>query len=123
MNHWRSRMDLDSFFIVVYEFRAGSGGGTARVGTRCGLRSGSEGRPSKRGRTRCVISSIGRCLRMVLRGVFHIRGGFAGLSLVRRERWHWGDLKVDLFGTDLWSRPAAGCISGGEEANLRAAMH
>ena len=51
-----------------------------------------------------------------------MRGRFAGFSLVRRERWHWGDLKVDLFGTDLWSRPAAGFISGGEEANLRAAM-
>ena len=115
-------MDLDSFFIVVYESWGGSGGGTARVGTKCGLRSGSEERPSRRGRTQYVISSMGRCLRIVLQGVFHTRGRFAGLSLVRRTRWHWGDLKVDLFGTDLWSRPAAGFISGGEEANLRAAM-
>ena len=59
---------------------------------------------------------------MVLRRVFHMRGRFAGFSLVRRERWHWGDLKVDLLGTDLWSRPAAGFISRGEEASLRAAM-
>ena len=44
------------------------------------------------------------------------------MSLVRREQWHWGDLKEDLLGTDLWSRPAAGFISGGEEASLRAAM-
>ena len=51
-----------------------------------------------------------------------MRGRFAGFSPVRRERWHWGDLKVDLLGTDLWRRPAAGLISGGEEANLRAAI-
>ena len=50
-----------------------------------------------------------------------MRGRFVGLSLVRRERWHWGDVKGDLLGTDLWSRPAAGLISG-EEASLRAAM-
>ena len=115
-------MDLDSFFIVVYESWGGSGGGTAKVGTKWGLKSGSEEWPSRRGRTRCVISSMGRCLRIVLRGVFHIRGRFARFSLVRRERWHWGDLKVDLLGTDLWTRPAAGFISGAEEANLRAAM-
>ena len=56
-----------------------------------------------------------------LRGLPH-EGCFAGLSLVRRERWHWGDLKEDLLGTDLWSRPAAWFISGGEEASLRAAI-
>ena len=59
---------------------------------------------------------------MFLWGVFHMRGHLAGLSLVRSEQWHWGDLKRDLLGTDLWSRPAAGFISGGEEASLRAAM-
>ena len=51
-----------------------------------------------------------------------MRGRFAGLSLVRRERWHWGDLNADLLGTDLWRRPAAGLISGGEEDSLSAAM-
>ena len=30
-----------------------------------------------------------------------MRGRFAGLSLVRRERWYWGDLKEDLLETDL----------------------
>ena len=65
-DHWRSRMDLDSFFIVVYESRGGSGGGKVRVGTKCGLRSGREDRCSRRGRTRWVISSTGRCLRMFL---------------------------------------------------------
>ena len=69
-----------------------------------------------------MISSMGRCLRIVLWWVFHMRGRFAGLSLVRRERWHWGDLNEDLLGTDLWRRPAAGLISGGEEDILRAAM-
>ena len=34
VDHWRRRLDLDSFFIVVYESGGGSGGGTARVGTR-----------------------------------------------------------------------------------------
>ena len=51
-----------------------------------------------------------------------MRGRFAGLSLVRRERWHWGDLNVDLLGTVLCRRPAARLISGGDEAILRAAI-
>ena len=34
VDHWRRRMDQDSFLIVVYESRGGSGEGTARVGTR-----------------------------------------------------------------------------------------
>ena len=41
VNQWRRRMDLDSFFIVVYESGGGSGGGIVRVGTRlfkCELR-------------------------------------------------------------------------------------
>ena len=66
VDHWQRRMDLDSFFIDVYESWGGSGEGMARVGTRCALRRGSEGRFSKSGRTRWVISSIGRCLRMFL---------------------------------------------------------
>ena len=62
---------------------------------------------------------------MFLWGVFHMRGRFAGLSLTSRERsrWHKGDLKVDLLGTDLCSRAEAGLISGGEEVSLRAVIH
>ena len=79
----------------------GSGGGISSVGTSCGLRSGREEWPSRRGRTRCDISSMGRCLRMFLWGVFHIRGRLVGLSLTKRDRWHWGDLKEELLGRDL----------------------
>ena len=49
-------------------------------------------------------------------------GALAGLRLTRREQWHWGDLTVDLLGTDLCSRGAAGLISGAEAPSLRAAM-
>ena len=48
VDHWRRRMDLDSFFIVVYESWGGSGGGKDTVETRWGLRSGREERPSRR---------------------------------------------------------------------------
>ena len=51
-----------------------------------------------------------------------MRGRLVGLSLTSKERWHKGDLKADLLETDLWSRAAAGLISGGEEVSLRAAI-
>ena len=59
---------------------------------------------------------------MFLWGVFHMRGRLAGFSLTSMERGHWGDLKVDLLGSDLCSRAAAGLISGGEEVSQRAAI-
>ena len=51
-----------------------------------------------------------------------MKGHLAGMSLTRGERWHWGDLWVDLLETVLCSRAAARLISGGEEVSLRAAI-
>ena len=48
MDHWRRRIDLDSFFMVAYESQGGSGGGSARVGRRCGLSRGREEHFSRR---------------------------------------------------------------------------
>ena len=52
-----------------------------------------------------------------------MRGRLAGLSLTRRDRWHWRDLKEDQLGTDFCSCAAGGFSSGGVEVSLRAAIH
>jgi len=60
--------------------------GNRQVRDQLGLCSGKEGLPFSNGRALWAISSIGRCFRIVVRGVFNMRGRRAGFSLTRRER-------------------------------------
>jgi len=64
----------------------GDRGGSSSVGTSWVLRWENSFRFSRRGRVLYVISSIRRCLRMFLCGVFHMSGHLVGLSLTRRGR-------------------------------------
>ena len=82
----KRRIALDSFLRAANESAAGPAGGMDRVGTNWGLWSGKEGLSFSNGSFLWVISSIGRCFRIVVRGVFHMRGRRAGFSVTRSER-------------------------------------
>ena len=94
-------MAVDFFFIVTKELAGASGSGRTRVGTRWAFRRGREFLSLRKGRTRWVIWSIGRCFRMLFSEVFHMRGLLAGLSLTNKRRCQSEDLNGERFETDL----------------------